>query len=251
MFFPEKICSIKPSYKVLEVGPGGFPHPRATVLLDYAFSEEEAFRQRGNISKPEFTQPIIYYTGDKFPFQDQSFDYVICSHVLEHIPLDKIPTFISELTRVAPRGFIEFPNGVYELMCNAPAHLTLMALHKDTIVFLDKKSVNPLLENPLVQAWRKLFYTTQIDNINLYNMMYQTYRDIFFNAFEWHGDIKYKIATDLTDIIKENKIEKFPKPIFTSFSKKNITRQLKEKLKNKYPLFFRLVKSFLNYVRLH
>lgn len=244
MFFPEKICSIKPLYKVLEVGPGGTPHPRATVLLDYAFPEEEAFRQRGNIPKPQFAQPIVYYTGNNFPFQDQSFDYVICSHVLEHIPLDNIPFFINELTRVAPRGFIEFPNGVYELMCNAPAHRSLMALHEDTIVFLDKSRVNSLLENPLVHAWRELFYTTTINNVHLFDMIYQNYRDIFFNAFEWHGDIKHKMTTDMSDIIKNSQIKNFPKPTFTNFSKKSVTCQLKEKLQKKYPVLFKLANVF-------
>jgi len=79
LFFPERIKNIKGSYKVLEVGPGSSPFPRSDVLLEKRFDDKEALKQRGLQPKIEYNKPIYYYDGSKFPFQDNEFDYVICS----------------------------------------------------------------------------------------------------------------------------------------------------------------------------
>ena len=42
------------------------------------------------------------------PFADKTFDYAICSHVLEHV--ERPDTVIAELTRVAKAGYIEVPD---------------------------------------------------------------------------------------------------------------------------------------------
>jgi len=126
---------------VLEVGPGGYPHPRSDVLLEKVFHDEkEAKAQRGYADKLKTTQKMVYYNGGKFPFKDQEFDYVICSHVLEHVPREEIPAFISELQRVAKAGFIEYPTIFYELINYQDVHLWLMNFRDDTILFLDKNS---------------------------------------------------------------------------------------------------------------
>ena len=117
MFFPEKIKSILPSYKVLEIGPGSQPHPRANVFLEKNFSQEEAIIQSGYVNPVHITdKPVFYYDGGKFPFKDNEFDYVICSHVLEHIPVQDLPLFLSEIQRVSSRGYLEFPTVFYELI---------------------------------------------------------------------------------------------------------------------------------------
>lgn len=43
----------------------------------------------------------------KLPFQDKEFDYVILSHVLEHIP--SLESFINEVIRISKSGYIELP----------------------------------------------------------------------------------------------------------------------------------------------
>ena len=62
------------------------------------------------------------YTCDicKLPFEDESFDYIICNHVLEHIPDDK--KALSELFRVlkpSGKAFISVP--VYNHYLEVPA----------------------------------------------------------------------------------------------------------------------------------
>lgn len=43
---------------------------------------------------------------DMYQFHDKSFDLVICSEVLEHIPIKVLPTAIRELSRVAKKYLI-------------------------------------------------------------------------------------------------------------------------------------------------
>tara|TARA_B100000029_G_scaffold474766_1_gene517418 strand:+ start:219 stop:860 length:642 start_codon:yes stop_codon:yes gene_type:complete len=45
--------------------------------------------------------------NSKLPFKDKEFDYVILSHVLEHVP--NLLEFVSEIERIAKAGYIELP----------------------------------------------------------------------------------------------------------------------------------------------
>jgi len=48
----------------------------------------------------------------KLPFKDKEFDYVILSHVLEHVP--NLIEFKEELTRIGKSGYIELPTKFYD-----------------------------------------------------------------------------------------------------------------------------------------
>ena len=49
----------------------------------------------------------LIYPNQKLPFKDKEFDYVVLSHVLEHVP--NIKEFTNELERIAKAGYIELP----------------------------------------------------------------------------------------------------------------------------------------------
>jgi len=49
----------------------------------------------------------LIYPNQKLPFKDKEFDYVILSHVLEHVP--NIFEFTKEVERIAKAGYIELP----------------------------------------------------------------------------------------------------------------------------------------------
>lgn len=127
MLFPKRMKSISPNNLVLKVGPEGIPHPRANVCLENLFPDNyEAYAKRGykhsSIGKAETT----YYEGGTFPFKDNEFDYIICSHILKHIPQNDLHEFISELARVALRGYSEFPNVFYKLINYQDVHLWMI-----------------------------------------------------------------------------------------------------------------------------
>lgn len=55
---------------------------------------------------------LLLYNLKKIPWKDENFDYVICSHVLEHIEERDIHYFLNELWRVcSKRIIIVIPDG--------------------------------------------------------------------------------------------------------------------------------------------
>lgn len=125
MFFPHLIKAIKPDFKVLEIGPGSTPHSRANEFLEFKFDDKEtAISQRGNVmGNPDFGgRQVHYYNGGIFPFEDNTFDYVIASHVVEHTPDPE--KFMAEIFRVGGgRGYLEFPLPPYEYLFDLDVHL--------------------------------------------------------------------------------------------------------------------------------
>ena len=125
MFFPEKITAIRPQDKVLEIGPGSTPHPRSDAFLELSFDgvQDKIAQRGGGVKDADFgSKPVHYYNGARFPFEDNQFDYVICSHVIEHVP-DPV-SFLSEVFRVAGgRGYLEYPLITYEYLYNFDVHL--------------------------------------------------------------------------------------------------------------------------------
>ena len=133
MFFPDRIKSIEPKDKVLEIGPGATPHSRSDVFLELKYeTKEERIAQSGHVGILETDKEVVFYEGGKFPFKDNAFDYVICSHVLEHV--DDADTFLSEIQRVANKGYLEFPTIYYDYIYNFPEH-NLFLLENDGDVF--------------------------------------------------------------------------------------------------------------------
>lgn len=195
MFFQDKINNIGVGCRVLEIGPGGYPHPRSDVLLEKRFNDDAiAEAQRGYAPKHNSRQEIVYYDGGEFPFSDNEFDYVICSHVLEHIPESELDFFIYEMQRVGKRGFIEFPTIFYELLNYQDVHLWLMNYRDNTILFLDKKTFK---SNYIHKIYREMFYGVD----NYMSKSYMRYRELYFNAFVWENSITYKIVKEYDDLI--------------------------------------------------
>jgi len=90
--------------KVLEIGPGFVPFPRANVFVDY--------KDLPNLpaGKPKHSCDLAV---DPLPFSDKEFDFIYCRHVLE----DMYDPFhlIREMSRVGKAGYIEMPSPFAEL----------------------------------------------------------------------------------------------------------------------------------------
>jgi len=196
MFFPEKIKSIKRSDHVLEIGPGGVPHPRADVLLERMFeSEKVAQAQRGFASELKTNKKIIYYDREIFPFRDKEFDYVICSHVLEHI-LD-IKGFIKEMFRVARKGYVEYPLVYYDYIYNFPEHVMFLKFNQGKLFYLPK-SLTALSEFSEVN---KLFYESlKAEHVCLVDALKRE----LFEGFEWSEPFNVERTKKISDVCWEN-----------------------------------------------
>ena len=75
---------VKGKARVLDVGSGDKPHWRADVLLDWKPTKADG-AQRSGFAEARVTRPLFYGDAADMPFADRSFDYVVCSHVLEHV----------------------------------------------------------------------------------------------------------------------------------------------------------------------
>lgn len=155
---------IRPDDLVLEVASGQNPNPRSNVLCErYVLDDTERNEQPVLIDRP-------FVVGDAYelPFRDQAFDYVICSHLLEH--LDDPATVIQELQRVAPRGYVETPSRVNEKLNSFPFHLWYVSSEEDTMVFREKP--RPIHDEELREWFQGLgvampsFYDFYFENLH-------------------------------------------------------------------------------------
>jgi len=78
--------------------------------LNNFWTEANHFADVDDFEK-DFKDLNLKYTqikpNQKLPFNDKEFDYVILSHVLEHVP--NLLEFASELERISKAGYIELP----------------------------------------------------------------------------------------------------------------------------------------------
>jgi SAM-dependent methyltransferase len=198
MFFPERITAINSNSKVLEIGPGGTPHPRSDVFLEKLYKNaSEAIGQRGYAPPLHTDKEIIFYEGDTFPFNDQEFDYVICSHVLEHI--ENIDIFIGEINRIAKKGYLEYPTIYYDYIYNFPEHKTFLLRKNSVINWILKKET--LLDQ--FKSVNTLFYQSLIKG---YNGIIEDLKCFLFEGFEWFDQIDTNHVSEI-DLVCYNMAE--------------------------------------------
>jgi ubiquinone/menaquinone biosynthesis C-methylase UbiE len=198
MFFPQRICSIPSGAKVLEIGPGSTPFAAATHYLELNITtEEERVRQRGDVvSAPEFGgKPVSYYDGDRFPFADDAFDYVIASHVIEHVQSPEL--FMQEIFRVGHgRGYLEFPQITYEYMFDFDVHRHVLGYEPQTqILCYAPKADLPFKTFESVTArLRPMLENNWMDVIKLNP-------DYFFQGFEFASPFAIRRASSVAELI--------------------------------------------------
>ena len=133
------------SWKVLDIGCGYTANKNATVVCDV--------QDLSNIYKEK---DFVKLTSNILPFKDKEFDFVIASHVIEHVK--DVEIFIKELQRVSSKGYIELPtkledNLVFE---NKRDHLWHMEFDDDKNQLIISKKIQ-FLEPVLTVSSAKKF----------------------------------------------------------------------------------------------
>ena len=220
MFFPEKISLIQPSDLVLEIGPGSSPHPRSNAFLDLKFtSDEEKIAQRGDHNDADYGGRTVYfYDGGDFPFSDDQFDYVICSHVLEHVPDPVI--FMREVFRVGKgRGYIEYPLITYEYMYDFSVHLNFVKfnIEQNILKYLPKEETS-LNEFAGVSA---LFYRTLEMGWSDFCM---ENKSLFFEGIEFESAFAVEKTQEINMLL----------PLKSLIGEKKLARKFLDRIANKF-----------------
>ncbi len=85
-----------PTWKILDVGCGYTANQYANTIADIQ-----------DLSNFYQDRKFIRIVDKKLPFKDNEFDFVITSHVIEHV--DDFQFFIHEIERISKQGYIELP----------------------------------------------------------------------------------------------------------------------------------------------
>lgn len=129
--------NIRQGEKVLDIGSGADPFPLATHLADF-YKGETTHRFR---SLKLDSRPFIICNIESMPLSEKEFDFVYCSHILEHVENPAIAC--EELMRIGKRGYIETPTKTSDILFN---FIRLPYHHKwhievldNTIIFMEWK----------------------------------------------------------------------------------------------------------------
>jgi SAM-dependent methyltransferase len=197
---------------VLEIGSGDNPHPRADVLIDkYIF---ENIERGGDIV---IDRPLVIADIEKLPFKDQSFDYVICRHVLEHV--DNPANAIKEITRVGKRGYIESPSLAGELVFGWSFHKWVLSQEGKRLVFTPKTWTNPL---------GGLFHDLMKTDI-VFKIFMKMHKGIFYIEYEWEGGIDFEVRKANFTSQSEEKDKSYKMKLAYEKSHKLVTKTIEAK----------------------
>ena len=150
----ENLLSTKKDWKILDIGCGYSANNYATTICDV--QDLSNFYKDKNFVKLE---------NNDLPFDDNQFDFVISSHVMEHVK--DLEYFIKEIERVSKKGYIELPtkledNLVFE---NKKEHLWQMEFDDVNHKLLISKKIQflePVLTVSTIQKMHKYFKSSLI-----------------------------------------------------------------------------------------
>ena len=181
-------------WKILDVGCGYRAHPNACVIADVQ-----------DLSNYYKERKFIKINEKKFPFKDKEFDFVIASHVIEHV--EDFEFFIKELERVSSKGYIELPsrlgdNLVFE---NKTDHVWWF-LYDDVNNKLVASKRNQIIEPFITVSTGKLFE--------------KIFRESLVIELMWEEKIDYQIDNS----IRQEDVEKIP---FLKLFKKYLSKKFR------------------------
>lgn len=184
------MLNIGPHDLVLEIGSGNRPRARSNILVD-RYPADSTERAGGEPVVVD-SRPFVVADGLALPFKDKSFDYVIASHILEHVS-DPI-RFADELARVARAGYIETPSELAEKMFGWSFHRWIVRVEGGKIIMRPRTLPSPFGDYFHQQFASDLFFAEFINS----------HRIDFFVHYEWCDSIHIQLEDDTSPHVKMN-----------------------------------------------
>ena len=184
-----------PNWKILDIGCGYTAHDKASVICD--------IQDLSNFYK---NKKFVKLDDKTLPFKDKEFDFVIASHVIEHV--EDVKFFIKELERVSSKGYIELPTSL-----------------EDNLVFENKNDHLWHMEfNDIAQ---KLFITKRIQyiepviTVSTAKKLAKYFRQSLILELFWEDSIEYEFVEKsnikFEKISRLTLVRKFFSKIFRNF----------------------------------
>ena len=176
----ENIISQNPNWKVLDIGCGYGANKYATTICDIL-----------DLSDHYKDKTFIKINEKKLPFKDKEFDFIIASHVAEHV--EDISYFLNELARVGKKGYIEVPtkledNLVFENKKAHIWHLVFDDVNNKLNISKKIQYIEPVLTVSTIKKFNDYFRESLV--IELY-----WEESIEFNIVENNPKVSEKIST--------------------------------------------------------
>jgi ubiquinone/menaquinone biosynthesis C-methylase UbiE len=160
-----------PNWNVLDIGCGYTANKNAKIVADT--------QDLSNFYKDK---KFIRITEKKLPFRDNEFDFVITSHVIEHV--NDFQFFIKEIERISKQGYIELPTRLGDNLVieNLKDHIWWFK-YDDDLNFLIASKKNQILE-PFI-------------NVSTAKKLESIFRESLVMELLWENKIDYKVDDSL------------------------------------------------------
>jgi len=196
--FVNNLLSNKTEWKILDIGCGYRANKNATVIADIK-----------DLSEHYKNKKFVKINDKKLPFDDKEFDFVVASHVIEHV--EDFQFFIKELERISSRGYIELPtrlgdNLVFE---NKNDHIWWFTYDDINNQILASKR-NQLVDPFITVSTGKIFE--------------EIFRESLVLELVWENKIEYKINNQI-------RFDNFKKISFLKLIKKYFSKLIRLNLK--------------------
>jgi len=184
-----RMLSIPRRYLVLDVGSGNAPFPRADVLVDKYFYDTD------RVGHIVIDRPMVIGDINSLPFKDKSFDFIYCSHVLEHT--DDPVAAAKELCRAGKSGYIEVPSEFQEKIQSTPVHKWYVRKEsqgegeKEILVFRPKEK--EIFDNTIQSAFRKLIDSNDHE---YFSFFFAHNYDLFNIEYYWKDKIEVSVENN-------------------------------------------------------
>ena len=160
-----------PNWNILDIGCGYTANQNAKTVSDV--------QDLSNFYK---NKKFVRITDKKLPFKDNEFDFVISSHVIEHV--EDFQFFISEIERITTQGYIELPtrlgdNIVFE---NLKDHIWWFKYEDESNLLLVSK------KNQILEPFVSVSTAKKLETI---------FRESLIMEIYWKDKIDFKFNEDL------------------------------------------------------
>ena len=184
-----KLLENNTTWNILDIGCGYNANKFAKVICDVQ-----------DLSNHYQDKKFIRLTEKKLPFKDKEFDFVVASHVMEHV--EDVEFFIKEIERVSKKGYIELPTKLEDNL--------VFENKKDHLWHMDFDDVeSKLLISKKVQYFEPVLTVGTIKKLN------EIFRTSLVLELIWEESINYTINRNIEDIFKRISVLNLLKKYFS------------------------------------